>query len=155
MKLIPLTRGLFAQVDDEDYDYLMQWKWYALKNKNTFYAQRTITIKGKDLAEKMHRVIMKTSKEMEVDHMDHNGLNNQKTNLRNCTHVQNSQGRIMRKHSSIYKGVLVYKGKIFARITAYGTRINLGVCETEEQSARRYNAAAQYFHGEFAHLNQI
>jgi len=45
MKLIPLTKGKFAMVDDEDYDFLMQWKWCAAKNRNTFYARRGVSIR--------------------------------------------------------------------------------------------------------------
>ncbi len=93
MKLIPLTQGKFAQVDDEDYDYLNQWKWYTTKNHKTFYAARHIRINGKQKLIYMHRVIMNIIKGYKTDHIDHNGLNNQKYNLRICTCQENNRNR--------------------------------------------------------------
>jgi len=83
MKLIPLTQGKFAQVDDEDFEYLNQWKWFALKDAQTFYAARGIYLKGNIL---MHRQLLGlTNSEVKGEHKDRNGLNNQKENLRVAT----------------------------------------------------------------------
>lgn len=104
MKLIPLSKGKFAKVDDEDCDYLMQWKWFY----NGGYAERLIYRRGKtNLHIRMQNQIMKPKKGLLVDHIDLDSLNNQKSNLRVATYSQN---RINCKkqsgtYSSRYKGV--------------------------------------------------
>jgi len=82
MKIIALTKGLSVQVDDEDYDYLNQWKWFAKKRKHTYYAVRnTARIKGKRKMIMMHRLII-SCEGSKVEFIDNNGLNNQKSNLK-------------------------------------------------------------------------
>jgi hypothetical protein len=157
MKEIKLTRDQVALVDDEDYEYLNQFKWQAYKGERTYYACRH-TRKGDVEREIMHRVIMNTPKGMEVDHIDHNGLNNQKYNLRNCTRSQNQSNRISCVGTSKYLGVVIsskglFKGRIEASLTANGVIIHLGVFKTEEDAARAYDEAAKRYHGEFANLN--
>lgn len=93
MKEIKLTQGKVVLVDDEDYEYLNQFKWYALKNHRTYYAQRVIQNNYIKRTLKMHRVIMDTPCGLEVDHIDGDGLNNQKCNLRNCTFAENRKNR--------------------------------------------------------------
>ena len=167
MKLIPLTQGKFTQVDDEDYDYLMQWKWYALKSHQTYYAMRYGKENGKEKRVIMHRVIMKTPEELVVDHKDHDGLNNQKSNLRNCTAINNGKNRIpWINSSSKYLGVFVLESTRISkngRVRKYnyitsalkiGEKLmRLGVFKTEEDAAFAYNEAAKIHHGEFASLN--
>lgn len=105
-KKIPLTQGKFALVDDEDFEYLSQWKWHASKYSNSYYACRTIN-SNKVL---MHRFILNAQKELEVDHIDGNGLNNQKLNLRIVTHSRNMQNRKNNSNNkSGYKGVFFNK----------------------------------------------
>ena len=87
MKEIILTQGQVALVDDEDFEYLNQWKWCAIKSRKTYYTTRTIYIPCK-MTVIMHRIIMNTPLDMTVDHIDHNGLNNQKYNLRICTNLK-------------------------------------------------------------------
>lgn len=89
MKEIKLTKGFSTLVDDEDYDYLMQWKWFARKSKNKYYASRSIRINKKQFMIQMARVIMNTPNGMEPDHYNHNTLDNQRSNLLNCTHQEN------------------------------------------------------------------
>jgi len=155
MKEILLTQNKVALVDDEDYEYLNQWNWYALKNRNTYYAQRTKTINGKECAIKMHRIIMNTPDDLEVDHIDHNGLNCQKYNMRNCTFEQNRKNR---NHcgKSKYKGVsFTSYNKPFSRIKVNGKLIHLGVFDSEINAAKAYNEAAKKYYGEYANLNII
>jgi hypothetical protein len=157
MKEIKLTRGLIALVDDEDYDYLNQFKWNANKSRDTksFYATRYPGIK-------MHRVIMNTPDNLEVDHIDHNGLNNQRCNLRNCTRSQNHMNKNP-KGDSKYLGVSWDKSKnkwrtfIQTRQTSDHRRKTLysGTFLTENEAAVAYNNKAKEFFGEFANLNKV
>lgn len=152
MKLIKLTQGKFAQVDDWNYDELNGFKWYAHKHKNTYYAERNEM--GKSIL--MHRVIMDTPDNMQVDHKDHNGLNCQEFNMRNCTHRQNGMNVIPRGKSK-FKGVFIayYKEKQYfqTRIKINSNQIYLGSFKTEEDAARKYDEYAKIYHGEFANLN--
>lgn len=77
MKEIPLTQGKVAQVDDEDYDFLMQWKWYASKSRQTYIARRSIAVIGSKnrIGVLMHKQIITTQDGMVIDHIDHNSLN--------------------------------------------------------------------------------
>jgi hypothetical protein len=100
--LIPLTQGKFAIVDAEDFDRLKQYQWHACKCKSTFYACRAEG--GRTI--RMHRQIMCAPKGLLVDHIDHNGSNNRKSNLRLCTHAQNCYNQqVSSTGSSKYKGV--------------------------------------------------
>jgi hypothetical protein len=102
----------------------------------------------------MHRFVMNCPAGMEVDHMDGNGLNNQKANLRICTRRQNSSNRLRRKGSG-YKGVHPYDGgkKWIVTITVDYKNINLGMFTCEKAAARCYDAVAKLAFGEFARLN--
>lgn len=152
MKLIPLTQGFFALVDDEDYNFLMQWKWYAFKNGNTYYAVRFIKVNNKQKKIMMHRVIMNTSIDQEVDHQDHDGLNCQRYNMRNCTHQQNGMNGGM--HGIVpYLGVYIKRKKFAAKIGYNNKGINLGTFSTMEEAARAYDKKAKELFGEFANLN--
>jgi hypothetical protein len=158
MKEISLTHGLVALVDDADYDYLMQWKWHATKAKQTYYAGRGIT-RGKDKVYihkvfLMHREIMKCPDDMQIDHIDGNGLNNQRSNLRICTNLQNCWNMSKRSKICDYKGIyLRQNGKYRAYIKANGRRVNLGTYVEQEDGARAYDIGALYFFKEFSKTN--
>ena len=151
-----------ALVDDEDYEYLNQFNWHAFKNCNTYYVIRNVSLKlvSTHTSISMHRTIMNTTKGMEVDHIDHNGLNNQKSNLRNCTMQQNQTNRRSYGESK-YLGVSFIHGKyknkklkyIQAAIQSNKKLIYLGCFKTEEEAARAYDTKAKELHGEFANLN--
>jgi hypothetical protein len=153
MKLIPLTQELFAQVDDEDFKYLNQWKWYAHRDGKTYYARRQISTKGIRKMLRMHREIMNTPESMEVDHRDHNGLNNQKSNLRNCTRRQNGYNLPARGKSK-YLGVYYTKYSVInMAIMVNNKRIYKCSFPTEEAAAREYDRLAKKYFGKFANLN--
>ena len=153
MKLIPLTQGQFAQVDDWNYDWLMQWKWNALKNPWTYYAVRTRKVKeGKRGTVWMHREIMQSQEGIEVDHIDHNGLNCLEENMRNCMGYQNAMNKSYPGKSK-YHGVS-FKGKfVIAQIQINRKKIHIGCFKNEEVAARAYDAKAKELFGEFANLN--
>ena len=133
MKLIPLTQGQFAQVDDWNYDWLNQWKWFAQKVKNSYYAERHIYQGGKQKTVAMHREIMNTPFNMEVDHKDHDGLNCLEENMRNCNHRQNNMNR-KSFGSSRYIGVSYLKknNMYVSRIRIEGCQIYIGWFKDEE-----------------------
>lgn len=152
MKEIKLTKGMFAQVDDWNYDWLNQWNWYASKGWKTYYAKRDVKKDGIKTRIFMHRQIMNAPKGVEVDHKDHNGLNCQEFNMRNCTHAQNQMNKTAYGVSS-YLGVYYNQGHIRAVIRINGKQKHLGYFKTEEKAARAYDKEAKLHHGKFANLN--
>lgn len=154
MKLIKLTQGKFAQVDNENFEKLNKYKWFAQKNRNTFYAQRSIRINGKQIMIYMHRIIINTPPGMTTDHRDGNGLNNQRENLRTATSQENQRNRTGPQCNNRLgiKGVCWHKaGKKFeARIQVDGKAIHLGVFFCLEKAKKvRLEAELKYF-GKFA-----
>lgn len=158
MKKISLTKNKVAIVDDEDFEYLNQFKWYATFSSGNYYAIRGVTIeKHKQRGLTMHRVIMNAPNGVMVDHINHNTLDNRKENLRLCNNTQNQQNRILiSKHTtSGFKGVTWHKrdNKWTAAIRVNGKRIYLGYHNTAEKAAHAYDDAAKKYHKEFASLN--
>jgi hypothetical protein len=93
MREIFLTRNQVALIDDDDYEWLMRWKWHVAKGGNTFYAVRQIhLVNGKRGTVLMHRQILglEEGDNREADHVNHYGLDNRSVNLRVVTHQQNS-----------------------------------------------------------------
>lgn len=153
VRFIPLTQGKFAIVDDDDYDWLVKYKWHCRKAKNHFYAFRAA---GCNIVA-MHRQIMNAPKSLVVDHIDSNGLNNRKSNLRLCTQAQNlhnkrpQRGKIYSK----YKGITWEKrtNKFRAGICKSGAAYHLGYFVDEIEAAISYDRMAEQLFGEFAYLN--
>lgn len=152
MKEIQLTRGMVTLVDDCDYSDLSQYKWLAHGRGCRFYAARNSELGGFEF---MHRRILSLDdRNLVVDHIDGNALNNCRSNLRICTQAENTRNkRGAFGKSSKYKGVCAFKGKWIAAITFNKKAIHLGVFDNEEEAAQHYNAAAIKAHGEFAKLN--
>lgn len=167
MKEIKLTQGKVALVDDADFDWLNQWKWFVLKDKYTYYARRNLPagINGKRSSILMHRLILGvTDFQIEVDHKDHNGLNNQRNNLRQASKSENLANQVShRETSSKYLGVSLvkskYKDRIYftwrAQIAKDGVKFHLGCYKTEIEVALAFNNGAKKIHGEFACLNKV
>lgn len=154
MKTIELTQGKVAIVDDEDYEYLNQWKWCAVISRKTHYAHRRDGKAGI----KMHREIIRCKDGLVVDHIDRNGLNNTKANLRVCTNGQNISNTGNRKHRK-NKGIYpqVYKDSVYwiAQIKHNKKHIYLGSFKTERDACVAYNAKVLELRGEFAVLNEL
>ncbi len=159
MKLIPLTQGYFAQVDDADFEWLNQWNWQARVCKHTVYATMNARKNGKRTTVQMHRVILGvTDPKVFVDHEDLCGLNNQRENIRLCTNAQNIMNIISRSNSSSrFKGVFrnTILKKWLASIKIDGKSKHIGLYDSEEDAARNYNLFAKEHHKEFARLNQV
>lgn len=157
MKLIPLTKGKFTEVDDEDFDWLNQWKWHANKTKHTCYAIRhTPMINNQRTKVLMHREILNVRKEVVVDHKDGNGLNNQRSNIRKCTTSQNLMNQKPRIGlTSQYKGVSFLKSKNRWRVQIgfNGGQIFLGYFKSEVEAAKCYDNKAKELYNEFAKPN--
>lgn len=151
MKIIPLTQGYEALIDDEDYVKLSAYSWHALNHKERGYIYAATNYKGKTLY--LHNLI--TGWKI-VDHKNHNTLDNRKENLRKSTHQQNCFNT--RKHKdavhSKYKGVTKQR-RWRARIRHNYKLIHLGYFNTEEEAALAYNEKAKQLFGEFANLNQV
>ena len=160
-KLIPLSQGKFAIVDAEDFKFLNRWKWYAFSGKQRkklkFYAVRNSTGPKKRIIF-MHVVLLKPKKGFEGDHRNGNSLDNRRSNLRECTHRQNTHNSGMRDHNtSGFKGVSFHKkaGAWEAYICPNYKKKYLGLFPTEKKAAQAYNKAAKEFFGEFAQLNSV
>lgn len=158
---------LDAIVDYEDFEWLNQWDWTASKDLNTFYSKRYLERRSIY----MHRVIMGvTDPKIQVDHINGDGLDNRKENLRICNQNQNSCNRRKKnkgRYSSKYIGVYLYKPKIKLKnkVKSYEywraiiwlkyKAVYLGTFKNEIEAALAYNEAAKKYHKEFATLNKI
>lgn len=159
-KEIPLTQGKVALVDSEDYEELMKYKWRVEekgKNFNLFYASRVTsrkyTPKHKNIY--MHRHLLNPPKGMEVDHIDGNGLNNTRSNLRVCTHSENNCNRQMSStNTSGFKGVSWHKAakKWRATINLSNKHIHIGTFSTPLEAYEAYCEACVKYHGEFSRI---
>jgi len=152
VRRIALTRGKFAIVDPEDYYQLAKFNWYTNFDGTTVYASR----KDRRKNVMMHRLIMAAPDHLFVDHIDHNGLNNRRSNLRLCSRAQNNCNTVSRKGvTSKYKGVFYNRArkKWFASIQHNKTKHQLGYFTDEIAAAKAYDKKAVELHGEFACLN--
>lgn len=154
---IPLTQGKVALVDREDYEELSKYKWCAHKKLRTFYAVRNSTkdFRGKGHTIQMHRKIINCPIGMEIDHIDGNGLNNTRANLRVCTHSQNLMNIGKRSNNtSGFKGVSFDKQlkKWLASIHINCKQKNLGLFATAEDAYKAYCDACIKYHREFSNI---
>lgn len=147
MREIKLTQNKYALVDDEDYEYLNKFTWSCSKNKNTYYAVREKLKKRIWI----HRTIMSCPDGKFIDHINRNGLDNRKENLRVCTQSQNSHNsRIRKDNKSGIKGVYWHKinKKWIARIGVNSKLKHLGVFSDKLEAKNAYNTAAKNYFAE-------
>lgn len=155
MKLIALTRGQVAKVDDSDFEWLNQWKWHANRDPRSgkFYAVRRKGARSDRSSISMHRLLLGiTDRKIQGDHRNGDSLDNQRFNLRAATNQQNAfnVGKF-RNNTSGFKGVSFARGKWHARIQMNGRSKFLGSFDSPVSAAMAYKAAAQQLHGEFIH----
>lgn len=164
MREIPLTRGQVALVDDEDYERLACFKWFAFRTASTnrYYAARGIRYRKPDGRVSvrlvfMHNQIMGPESEKEVDHANRDSLDNQRSNLRFATRAQNQANVTSRRMSrSGFRGVYPMRnGRFYAMVRRGGRLVHLGVFADAIEAARAWNDAARKTYGEFAVLNPI
>jgi len=147
-KLIPLTKGKFAKVDNEDFDKLKDINWYINENGYALNGNKKI---------RMHRLIMDAPKNLEVDHINHDRLDNRKSNLRLCNRQNNGMNQSMQNgKSSIFKGVTWDKSrnKWQSKIFVNKKTIHLGRFDCEIEAAKAYDKKAKELFGEYSHTNK-
>ena len=157
---IALTKGQFALVDEVDFLTLGSLSWYAHRSATGFYAARTFVENGVKRNRYLHRVIANPKPGEDVDHINSNGLDCRRSNLRCCTRLENLRNNQKKKpgrSASRFKGVVFHRinSKWQARIAIGGKHQSLGYFHLEEDAARAYNGAAILHFGEFAHLNEV
>src|ERR1035437_455247 len=162
MREIELTQGKVAFVDNEDFKWLSQWKWCVSKGNKAFYGMRREQRNGRSKNIKMQNAILEhyggqpIPEGYTIDHIDGDGLNNQKSNFRLATHDQQQQNRgLQGNNTSGYIGVSLHKKtqKHRARIEVGGKEIHLGLFDDPIEAAHVRDAAAIEQYGEFAKLN--
>lgn len=155
-KKIQLTKGKIAIVDDEDYERINVWSWHTKDQCSTHYARRSFLESGKGKTTTMHRDILRAKKGDIIDHIDGDGLNNRKSNLRFVTKNQNSMNCLPYKNTySIYKGAHWHKtqNKWHSKIKKDGKNIYIGSFNDEIEAAKAYDLKAKELFGEYAKLN--
>ena len=160
MREIELTRGQRAIVDDADFDWLNQWKWTADTDGYNWYAYRVVRKNSKNLKIRMHRLILGLGRgdRRQIDHINHNGLDNRRCNIRICSCQQNQQNQknqinVTSKFKGVSKCKQRNKYKWRTCIVINGKQKTIGRFEMEEVAALAYDIAATREFGEFANCN--
>ena len=160
MKIIELSRGMSAKVSDKDFIYLNKFSWYAHHghSSNLWYARTDWQLNGKHKHVFMHVLLAERIGIKHVDHMDGNGLNNQRSNLREADNRQNSSNKkLYINNKTGYKGVFWRADRCHYKVTisANGHTIYIGSSKDKIEAAKMYNKAAKKYHGKFARLNKL
>lgn len=151
--------GLFAIIDEEDYPLVSGYRWNVQPGRNTFYAITFVRLRGmmKSVQLKMHRVILDPPADLVVDHIDGNGLNNQRSNLHACTHQDNlsaanvHEPEAARGNTSGFRGVHFQKSR--GKWTAHFKGKYIGIFESEIDAAIAYDDACLASGGNILRLN--
>jgi hypothetical protein len=156
VKEIDLGRCQFALVDDEDFDWLNQWNWFATWNKKLkkYYAQKNVW-DGRQRSISMHQEILGKRLGFEIDHINRDSLDNRRRNLRFVTRSQNMLNGSMRKNRTGFRGVERAGNKWCARLRVGATRHYSGVKNTILEAAAAYNELVGKYCPEFGVLNEL
>jgi HNH endonuclease/AP2 domain len=155
-RTIPVGQGQFAIVDQDDYERVTEYKWYAVKHPTRSVFHVTGYIASFGFYMPLHRFILNAPRGTQIDHRDGNPLNNRRENLRFCTAAQNAQNsRKPKTNTSGFKGVNWDKRRQnwVARIKCNSKAIHIGVFKDPVLAAHAYDHAARRYHGPFARLN--
>lgn len=155
-KWISLTKQKFALIDEEDYDKVITYSWHAHEGRSTWYARSRKTIDGVRYVINLHHLVMgiPPGEDKFIDHIDQNGLNCRKSNLRISTESQNRMNTLKKKGQTHYKGVAVLpNGKFKATICANHLHKYLGMFNDATDAALAYDAEARKMHGECGRYN--
>lgn len=163
MRTIPLTKGYVTIVDEEDYDILAKHRWFAdertmKSGEKKVYAYRSVQKDYKRLSVYMHRQILDAKRNQCVDHLNGNGLDNRRENIRLCNYSLNNHNRIKKRGTtSCYRGVCRIKGtdKWQSTISINSKLQRIGTFDTQEQAAIAYNEKAIELRGDDALLNIV
>lgn len=160
LKRIQLTQGKEAIVDDDDYETLSRFKWSAKRIGNKFYAAKTFaTPDGRSSMMLMHQIVLVTKRPLVIDHIDGDGLNNRRGNLREATNANNQHntGKSKSGKTSKYKGVSwdSTNRRWGAAMRIDGRVKRLGSFHHEIDAARAYDQACIRERGEFAQHNGV
>lgn len=154
MVKIPLTQGLFATIDSDDFEKVNTLKWFSFLQSNGKHYVAT-KIGGKQI--RLHRMLLGvTESNIEVDHINGDPLDNRRSNLRTCTKSENQRNRgKSKKSTSGYKGVSFCRNtqKFRAQIRHNGKLFRLGRFLCPIEAALAYDKKAKELHGDFANLN--
>lgn len=155
MKEVPLSNGMVALVDDEDFDLVSRYRWYGARGRfgDVWYAKTSV---GGGKKAFMHQLILPRRAGCQTDHRNGNGLDNRRENLRYATHAQNQANQHARRGRSKHVGVCWDKRcrKWMAYLRGAGGRFqNVGYLDSEEAAARARDEAAVALRGEYAALN--
>jgi hypothetical protein len=146
--------SMWTEVDDEDAEMLARWRWCPQRGRNTWYAITSArNPEGLPKRMMMHGLLLGVDR---VDHIDGDGLNNHRSNLRPATAVQNLWNAGARRSvdgGSRFKGVRLVRQPWAAGIVVGGVLHSLGRFTSEEEAARAYDAAAREHFGEYARRN--
>ncbi|MEQ8785128.1 MAG: HNH endonuclease [Pirellulaceae bacterium] len=156
---IPLTQGKVALIDAEDAERVQTYKWHACRREPNWYAGTSAERRRGNNMIYLHRLVANAKRGEHVDHINGNGLDCRRENLRICTNAENRRNTRSRRGSSPFKGVSINRKNgqrvWHAAISVNDKTISLGSYYTEAEAARAYNAAAFQYYGEFACLNEI
>jgi len=155
---VPLTKGKVALIDDEDAPTVLAYKWTAMHvpRSKKWYARRGF--KGSDGKQKtmlLHRFILGAPSDKQVDHINNDGLDNRRANLRLCTNAQNHHNMgLTTRNKTGFKGIMrKSNGRYLVHVRAQNKVYHVGTFRTAEEAARAYDSKAKELHGEFARLN--
>lgn len=156
MITLTLSNGMPTTIGDEDLALVLPYRWHADVREGLTYAVAVVRVASRKRKIYMHRLITGGPRDVRIDHIDGNGLNNVRTNLRPSTNTENARNtRLARNNTSGFKGVYWYRrdGCWRAQIMVDRRCLHLGYFATAEQAAEAYDAAAVRYFGAFARTN--
>lgn len=155
MKTIPIGHGYHAVIDDEDYERVARYRWWASNHEGEGGYPTGVVGSAPELFTNLALASYILRCTTMVDHIDGDPLNNTRSNLRHADKSQNGANRkvIQSNNTSGYKGITRRKNRWLAQIGVHGKKMHLGSFLTREEAAEAYNAAAQKYFGEYARLN--